>query len=82
MTVRTDLSEPILITGATGFIKGQLAERLIATEIRPRLLVRNPSRLKPAIAAAADIVVGDLADLAALRAAVRNVGTIFHCAAT
>jgi nucleoside-diphosphate-sugar epimerase len=77
----TELSEPILITGATGFIGGQLAERLIAMGIRPRLLARNPSRLKPAVAAAADIVVGDLADLAALRVAVRNIGTIFHCAA-
>lgn len=77
----TELPKPILITGATGFIGGQLAERLIAAGIRPRLLVRNPSRLKPAVAAAADIVVGDLADLAALRVAVRNTSTIFHCAA-
>jgi len=76
----TKLSEPVLVTGATGFIGGQLAERLIASGIRPRLLVRNPSRLKPELAAAADVVVGDLADLPALRVAVRNIGTIFHCA--
>ena len=77
----TEVVAPVLITGATGFIGGQLAERLIAIGIRPRLLVRNSSRLKSAVAAAADVIVGDLADLAALRAAVRNIGTIFHCAA-
>ena len=77
----TELPGPVIITGATGFIGGQLAERLIARGIRPRLLVRDSSRLKPAVAAAADIIVGDLSDLLALRMAVRDAGTIFHCAA-
>jgi nucleoside-diphosphate-sugar epimerase len=76
-----ELPGPVLITGATGFIGGQLAERLIGGGVRPRLLVRDPARLKPEIRAAADLVVGDLADLAALRLAVRNIGTLFHCAA-
>jgi len=81
LIVMMEHDKPVLITGATGFIGGQLAERLIARGMRPRLLVRNSSRLKPAIAAAAEIIMGDLADLPALRAAVQNAGTIFHCAA-
>jgi nucleoside-diphosphate-sugar epimerase len=76
-----ELPGPVLVTGATGFIGGQLTERLIAGGVRPRLLVRDPSRLKPGVLAAADLIVGDLADMAALRLAVRNIGTLFHCAA-
>jgi nucleoside-diphosphate-sugar epimerase len=76
-----ELPGPVLVTGATGFIGGQLTERLIAGGVRPRLRVRDPSRLKPEILAAADLIVGDLADMAALRLAVRNIGTLFHCAA-
>jgi nucleoside-diphosphate-sugar epimerase len=76
-----ELPGPVLVTGATGFIGGQLTARLIANGVRPRLLIRDPARLKPEILAAADLVVGDLADLAALHLAVRNIGTLFHCAA-
>jgi nucleoside-diphosphate-sugar epimerase len=71
----------ILITGASGFIGGALARRFIASGLHPRLLVREPSRLDPAIQERCEIIVGDLADLAALRRAVSGAATVFHCAA-
>ena len=75
------LPQPILITGATGFIGGSLARRLISAGLRPRLLVRDPSRLDEELQAGCDLIVGDLANIMALRIAVRNAGMVFHCAA-
>lgn len=72
---------PALVTGATGFIGRHLAERLLAEGQRPRLLVRDPARLAPALRAGAELVVADLADQAALDAALEGVGHVFHCAA-
>lgn len=74
------LREPVLVTGATGFIGGHLARRLMAQGIRPRLFVRDPARI-PASLREADIARGDLGDAASLAAALRGAGTVFHCAA-
>lgn len=67
---------PALVTGATGFIGRHLAERLLAEGQRPRLLVRDPARLAPALRAGAELVVADLADQAALDAALEGVGHV------
>jgi len=72
---------PSLITGASGFIGARLAERLLAQGQPPRLLVRDPARLRKVLREGAEIVVGDLTDPASLEAAVRGVGDVFHCAA-
>lgn len=71
----------ILVTGATGFIGYELARRLAASGLRPRLLVRRPERgalLRPLDA---ELVSGDLASPASLERAVRGVDTVFHLAA-
>ncbi len=70
-----------LVTGATGFIGGRLAECLVAEGWSVRVLVRNPQRLTPALLAATEVITGDLADLNALELAVADVSVIFHCAA-
>lgn len=70
-----------LVTGATGFIGGRLAECLVEQGWAVKLLVRNADKLTPSLKTAADIVVGDLADAAALARAVSQVDIIFHCAA-
>ncbi|CAG4928868.1 unnamed protein product [Acidocella sp. C78] len=75
------LAEPVLVTGATGFIGGHLAARLRGMGMRPRLLVRDASRLPADLRETADIVIGDMAAADQLRDAVRGAGTIFHCAA-
>ena len=71
-----------LVTGATGFIGGNLARRLAARGEDVRALVRP---------AANDVVIrdvavkqfpGDLLDVASLRRAVKGCETVYHCAAT
>jgi nucleoside-diphosphate-sugar epimerase len=81
-------SQPLaLITGATGFIGGRLAERLLAdgqagpAEKVVRLLVRDPRRLSAAVSGRAEVVTGSLSDREALARAVRGVSVVYHCAA-
>lgn len=74
------LSKVALVTGATGFIGGRLAERLIEEGWAVRLLVRDAAKLAAPLRGA-DIVIGDLADKMALNRAVEGVSVIFHCAA-
>jgi len=82
MDVMTERSNKrALVTGATGFIGGRLAQRLIEDGWSVRLLVREPGRVSAALQAAAELAEGDLGDLAALCRAVGNTAVIFHCAA-
>jgi nucleoside-diphosphate-sugar epimerase len=75
-----NLAEPVLVTGATGFIGGHLAARLTGMGVQTRLLVRDAARLRPGLAAGAQVITGDLGSPDALRPAARGAGTIFHCA--
>lgn len=76
------MAEPrlALVTGATGFIGGHLAQRLLAEGWRVRVLVREPERLVWELRETCELATGDLADLEVLRHAVRDVQVIFHCA--
>jgi len=69
-----------LVTGATGFVGGRLAERLIQEGWTVRLLVRDAGRLRPSLKSC-DVIEGDLLDVALVASAVRDVNVIFHCAA-
>jgi nucleoside-diphosphate-sugar epimerase len=71
----------VLVTGATGFIGGRLAQRLVESGYLVKLLVRNRDKLAPSLCSACEIVQGDLADFAALVSSVRDVSIIYHCAA-
>lgn len=71
-------ADRVFITGASGFIGGRLAERLLAAGRRVRMLARRPL---PALEKlGAEIVPGDLHDLAALRHGCEGAGTVFHVA--
>ena len=66
----------ILVLGATGNIGGEVARQLIGAGERPRLLVRNLDKAR-AFADTADLVRGDLDDVASLRAAMHGVDKVF-----
>jgi nucleoside-diphosphate-sugar epimerase len=72
------MSAPAFITGASGFIGGKIAERLLAEGRRVRVLARRPL---PALEKlGAEIVPGDLDNTAALRRGCDGAGTVFHVA--
>lgn len=72
------MNDPVFITGASGFIGGKLAERLL-NEGRPvRVLARRPL---PALEKlGAKIIPGELHDATALRQGCERAGTVFHVA--
>ncbi|MBI2512074.1 MAG: NAD-dependent epimerase/dehydratase family protein [Opitutae bacterium] len=72
------MNVPVFITGASGFIGGKLAERLLAAGREVRVLARRP--LPELEKLGARIVRGDLDDTAALARGMDGAGTVFHVA--
>lgn len=70
-----------LVTGASGFLGGRLAEMLAAQGQQVRVLARPTADLRHLSLLPIQIIQGDLGDLPALEAAVRDVRVIYHCAA-
>jgi len=71
-----------LVTGASGFIGGRLAERLAIEEgVRVRAMVRNLKRGERLGKLQLEIVKADLLDLPSLREAISGCDLVFHCAA-
>lgn len=74
----------VLVTGATGFVGGHLARRLLAEQADVTLLVRptsNPELTAEFAKLGAKLERGDVTDPASVRKAVSGQTYVFHCAA-
>lgn len=76
LTIRKNF--PVFVTGASGFIGGKLAERLLADGRKVRVLSRRP--LPELEARGAEVIPGDLHDRHALDRGCRSADTVFHVA--
>jgi 2-alkyl-3-oxoalkanoate reductase len=70
-----------LVTGASGFVGGHIAERLIGEGWRVRTVVRPSSRQELLHQWGVELVEGDLTDDATLKRAVEGVDAVVHAAA-
>lgn len=70
-----------LVTGATGFIGGHLAERLAGEGRRVQCLVRSTSNTTLLERLGVELVVGDITQPDSLAEAVAGCRDVFHCAA-
>jgi uncharacterized protein YbjT (DUF2867 family) len=68
----------ILVTGATGFIGGRLARRLLAEGHHVRALVRDPAKAEHLERAGAELQPGDLLDPASLRGAGEGIDVAYY----
>ncbi|MDQ2670364.1 MAG: NAD-dependent epimerase/dehydratase family protein [Gemmatimonadota bacterium] len=71
----------ILVTGATGFTGGHLAEHLLRNGERVRLLVRDAARAARFEDAGAELALGDFRDPAAVERAMEGVRLVYHIGA-
>ncbi|HET7024968.1 MAG TPA: NAD(P)-dependent oxidoreductase [Gemmatimonadales bacterium] len=71
----------ILLTGATGFVGGHVADRLVARGDHVTALVRTPARAARLADAGIALIPGDLDDHTALRRAAQGQDAVCHIAA-
>ncbi|MGO9936463.1 MAG: SDR family oxidoreductase [Terracidiphilus sp.] len=68
----------VLIAGATGYVGGELLERLLNVGYTVRCLARRPDALRAKAVAGLDVVEGDVLNSASVRAAMAGVGIAYY----
>ena len=68
------------VTGATGFVGGELARQLIAAGHTVRALVRDPARAGDLTRLGVELHRGDVTDKDSMRRPMTGVGGVFHVA--
>jgi len=71
----------VLVTGATGFLGGRLAKRLVVDGHEVRALVRRSSATSALDALNVELALGDLCDASSVSAAVDGVDIVVHAGA-
>lgn len=71
----------VFLTGATGFIGGEVARLLMERGDDVRALVRSPGKAAGLATLGCELVEGDLSDEAALRTALQGCTAVIHAAA-
>lgn len=74
-------SEPVFVTGGSGFIGSRLIARLVAEGTPVRALARSPAGCEAVESLGAEAVPGDLSDRGSLAAGAEGCATVFHLAA-
>ena len=77
-------NQPVLVTGATGFIGQQLTKALLALGAHVRIFAReqsDPQVVQALQSAGAEVVYGDIVDRQSVTDAVRGAEFVFHLAA-
>lgn len=70
----------VLLTGATGFLGGHLARRLLAEGYRVRVLARCAARAKALMELGAEVVEGDVTEASTIDEALDDVEVVYHLA--
>ena len=68
------------VTGATGFVGGRLARRLIAAGHRVTTLARSPEKARDLAVLGVEVHLGDITQPSTLRAPMDGVDGVFHVA--
>lgn len=73
----------VLVTGASGFLGGELVKQLVANGESVRIIVRKTSQLShlESILNKIEIAEADILDIAALESAFENIDKVYHVAA-
>jgi nucleoside-diphosphate-sugar epimerase len=70
----------VLVTGGTGFLGASLTRRLLSDGAQVSVLARSRAKAEPLADLGAEIVIGDVTDRAAVRAAADGIQVIYHLA--
>ncbi len=81
MDIFKKIVQPVLVTGATGFIGQQVVHKLLAADLAVRALVLPEETPPEEWGKAAELVRGSIDDPEAVSQAVEKAGTVIHLAA-